>query len=234
MGSCPGGQTGERSGGKDRGMLVEAPLVQLLPPCQDPGTEDGQRGRGCAGRGKGAGGGGCPGLRLQLQSLWCPGMQSRLSEQRYIFTNACLGRTRCSFADTTLCSPNLPVPSSAPQAVSGSPRAGHDPGQCQGSCSLQHLQGGWQLASGRGNVRTRGGKGPGSTNSGCCGLWGQAGRACGQGRFISIVLLGSAVLRWGGWERVAVSFLSALISMVTRGTRGPGLKYALPPVLPSG
>lgn len=77
-------------------------------------------------------------------------------------------------------------------------------------------------------------KGHRSTNSGCWGLWGQAGRVCSQGRFISIVLLGSAVLRWGGWERVAVSFLSALISMVTRGTRGPGLKYALPPVLPSG
>lgn len=110
---------------------------------------------------------GAPGLGLQLQSLWCPGVQSRLSEQRYIFTNACLGQTRCSFADTTLCSPNLPVPSSALQAVSGSPGAGHDPGQCQGSCSLRHLQGGWQLASDRGNMRTRGGKGPESTNSGC-------------------------------------------------------------------
>lgn len=105
------------------------------------------------------------------------------------------------------------------------------PGNAQGSSSLEHRHRGWQLTS---DGKTRGEKRPQSIHSSCQGLWswGQAGdslrpRALPHGP-------AQVILRWVRWERVAVSFLSALISMVTRGTRDPGLKYTLPPVLPSG
>lgn len=122
------------------------------------------------------------------------------------------------FGDATLCSQNLPE-SQGQRAV---PRGSTRPcaaGNAQGSSSLELLHRAGQLTSDGDNGKTRGQEGHRSTNSGCSGLWvwGRAGRACGHGCF-SMVLLESVILRWVRRERVAVSVLSALISMVTRGT----------------
>lgn len=170
------------------------------------------------------------------------GVQSRLSEQRYFFKNACLGQTLRSTAQLWRHHSLLTKPPRAqltpPRAASGSLgqltilRSGQCPGQLLTRAPAPEGSGSRLM----GATRKQEGKkatGPSTAAARGCGCGDGQGRACGQGRF-SIILLESVILRWVRCERVAVSFLSASISMVTRGTRDPSLKYTLPPVLPSG